>query len=266
MVKLIVSDLDGTLLNDKKELPENFGALLVEMNQKGILFATGSGRTYVTQKKHFEAFCDKMCFICDNGAYIVENGVNTFVSAIPEEEWKKIVVLVEAGLPEAVTVICGINGTYCRDYSSLETAAGIMSANYVGIKFVDRLTDVNDSIFKVSVCQPYAAEEMVLPLIEEHCKGRIKCLRTDPSFVDILNSEVSKGGAIEFIRQKHKLTRSETMAFGDYYNDIDMLEQADFSYVMENAPEDMRVHGRYLAPSNNEGGVATVIKDYLESI
>ena len=263
MVKLIVTDLDGTLLDDKKMLPQDFGQLLDELNKRGILFTTGSGRTYVTQKTHFAAYCDKMSFICDNGAYIVENGVNTFVSVIDEQDWRRISQLLEARLPKAVTILCGINGTYSRDYRGSGVAEDVMAVTYVGITFVDSLLDVRDSIFKISVCYPYAAKDAVFPLLSEHCTGAIKALHTDPSFVDVMNSGVSKGGAVAFLQKKHGIGRDETMVFGDYYNDIEMLGQADLSYIMANAPEDMQAHGRYQAPANNERGVSVVIWDYL---
>lgn len=265
MVKLIVADLDGTLLDDKKILPEDFGQLLDALNKRGILFTTGSGRTYVTQKTHFAAYCDKMGFICDNGAYIVENGVNTFVSAMVEEDWRRVARLLETRLPEAVTVLCGIKGTYSRDYRGSGAAEDVMAVTYAGVTFVDSLTNVHDNIFKISVCYPYTAKETVFPLLSEHCTGRIKALHTDPSFVDVMNTEVSKGGAVAFLQKKHGISRGETMVFGDYYNDIEMLDQADLSYIMSNAPEDMRKHGRFLAPANNDRGVTAVIWDYLRT-
>jgi len=264
MVKLIVTDLDGTLLDDKKALPDDFWQLFDELHKRDILFTTGSGRTYVTQKAHFAEHADKMGFICDNGAYIVENGINTFVSVIREADWRRIAELLEARLPEAVTILCGINGTYSRDYRGSGTPEEVMAVTYAGITFVDSLSDVQDRIFKISVCYPFAAKEVVFPLLSEHCTGTIKALHTDPSFVDVMNSEVSKGGAVAFLQEKHSIGRDETMVFGDYYNDIEMLGQADLSYIMANAPEDMRVHGRYAAPTNNDHGVTAVLWAYLQ--
>ncbi len=265
MLKLIASDLDGTLLDDKKSLPNDFGLLLDNLAQKGILFATGSGRTYITQKALFAEYCKEMVFICDNGAYIVENNITTFVSVINDDEWKRTVIFIESNIPEAATILCGINGTYCKDYRKSKAVSEILSVTYVGLEFVDNLIDVSDSIFKISVCHPYTAKETLLPKLSEYCTGKIKALHTDPSFVDVMNSDVSKGRAIEFLQLKHNISKSETMVFGDYYNDVEMLRQADLSYIMENSPIDMRKHGKYLAPSNNNFGVAAVINDYLKN-
>ncbi|MEA4895227.1 MAG: Cof-type HAD-IIB family hydrolase [Oscillospiraceae bacterium] len=264
MVKLIVSDLDGTLLDDKKTLPVDLSTLLDELARKGILFSTGSGRNYATQKRLFKGFCDKLSFICDNGAYIVENGVNTFVSVIPEEEWRRLVVLLETCIPEALIILCGVNGAYCRDYRGMGETEHIMTVFYSGLEFVESLKVIEDHIFKISVCLPYTAKERLLPLLSENSSGRVAFLNTDPSFIDIINTGVSKGGAVRYLQQKYGISRNETMVFGDYYNDLDMLEQAELSYVMANAPADVQAHGNFLAPDNNERGVVSVIRYYLK--
>lgn len=264
MIKLIVSDLDGTLLNDEKTLPEDFGALLDALDEKGIAFATGSGRTYFSQQPLFADYAEKMNLICDNGAYIVEKGACIFASVIPDAEWRRVCAYLEPRLPGAAIVLCGMNGTYARPYASAASAE-IMALTFFGVRFVDSLEDVRDEIFKVAICNPYAAPE-TLSLLSEYELGPLKDLHSDDSFVDFINADVSKGRAVELFQRRYGVTRGETMVFGDYYNDVEMLAQADFSYVMENAPADLRAHGRFLAPDNNTGGVAQVIREYLNSL
>ncbi|MBA8981726.1 hydroxymethylpyrimidine pyrophosphatase-like HAD family hydrolase [Clostridium saccharobutylicum] len=58
------------------------------------------------------------------------------------------------------------------------------------------------------------------------------------------------------------ILKEETMVFGDYYNDIEMLKQSDYSFVMKNAPEDMKQYGKYEAASNVEQGVLRAIVEY----
>ena len=60
----------------------------------------------------------------------------------------------------------------------------------------------------------------------------------------------------------YNVSREETMVFGDYYNDIEMLKKAEYSFVMENAPEDMKQYGKYIAASNTEAGVLRAILEY----
>ena len=75
MIKLIASDLDGTLLDDKKRLPKDFFEVLDELNERGIHFAVSSGRTFGAVGHLFpEGYREKMDFICDNGSCLLLGG------------------------------------------------------------------------------------------------------------------------------------------------------------------------------------------------
>lgn len=67
------------------------------------------------------------------------------------------------------------------------------------------------------------------------------------------------------LQQRLQIQKEETMAFGDFYNDIELLQAAKYSYVMENANYDMRQYGNHIAPSNDKGGVMKVIYQQLFS-
>ena len=78
--------------------------------------------------------------------------------------------------------------------------------------------------------------------------------------MDMMNPQVNKGWALQQMQQYLGVTKEETMAFGDYYNDIQLLEQAGESYVMANAQKEMFAYGKHIAPSNEEYGVAQIIR------
>ena len=65
------------------------------------------------------------------------------------------------------------------------------------------------------------------------------------------------------IQQKFGITREETMVFGDYFNDVEMLKAAYHSYAMENAPSGVKKHANFIAKSNIENGVLEVIKEVV---
>jgi len=82
-------------------------------------------------------------------------------------------------------------------------------------------------------------------------------------WVDINNKGVNKGIALEEIQKSLNISYEETMAFGDFYNDISMLEKAYYSFVMENANEDMKQYGNFIAESNVNNGVLKAIEKYV---
>jgi len=79
-------------------------------------------------------------------------------------------------------------------------------------------------------------------------------------WLDIGRNDIDKGTAIKFLQSDFGLSEAETMAFGNYYNDVSMLQNVYHSYVMENAPDEVKKHGRFIAKSNDENGVIRVIK------
>ena len=78
-----------------------------------------------------------------------------------------------------------------------------------------------------------------------------------------MDKNVNKGAALEKIQKDENISYEETMVFGDFYNDIEMLGKAKFSFVMENANEDMKQYGNYIAKSNRDYGVIKAIEEYV---
>ena len=77
-----------------------------------------------------------------------------------------------------------------------------------------------------------------------------------------MNTDVNKGEALLRIQQRHNISKDETMVFGDYFNDVEMLTNAKYSFVMKNSIPEMKKFGNFVAESNDEYGVIKAIKEY----
>ena len=77
------------------------------------------------------------------------------------------------------------------------------------------------------------------------------------------NKGIDKGNALKLFREKYDIAFEETMAFGDFFNDVGMLKNAYYSFVMENASDEMKKYGRFIAKKNTENGVIEEIKKYI---
>ncbi len=84
-------------------------------------------------------------------------------------------------------------------------------------------------------------------------------------WLDVMNAEASKGAAIEFLQQSLGFTHEQTMSFGDYLNDLEMLKASYHSYAMDNAHPKLKEIARFGAPSNVDAGVLTIIKQEVLS-
>ena len=74
MIKLIVSDMDGTLLDDSKKLHDDFWEVFEELQKRGIYFVPASGRQYFNIYEYFKRIKKGLVIIAENGSYIVEDG------------------------------------------------------------------------------------------------------------------------------------------------------------------------------------------------
>lgn len=259
MVKLIATDMDGTLLTSKKELPPDFDDTLDMLGRKNVRFVIASGRSYSALKVTFPNHTDRMEFICDNGAYIVIGGKTDKVSIIPKETVAEIIS--ECRKLDGVTpVLCAMNGTYFD--SCIPGLYGEISRFYMNFSQVDDLLKVNDDVFKIAVCDAHGPISNSFPAMSKLFGSKLSLAVSGPMWMDIMNSGINKGAALREIQSRLGISYGETMAFGDYFNDTELLKNAFYSYAMANAHPDMFSIARYKADTNDNFGVTKAINEF----
>lgn len=264
MIKIIATDMDGTLLDDNKQLPADFREMLDITSELGIRFVIASGRSYSALTYLFEDMCEKLDFICDNGAYMIVGGKAYEPSIINSDRVTEIIRTCEE-IGNTSPVLCGENGIY-YPASAKEQFRKEVNNFYINFTAVDSLYDVKDNIFKIAVCDILNPVNNCYPAMLEKFGREFSLQVSGPLWMDIMNKGVNKGIALAKIKQKFGISKAETMAFGDYYNDTALLEEAEYSYVMANACEDMKRYAKYTASGNNENGVVKAVYDYIRSI
>lgn len=262
-IRLIAADLDGTLFNSSLQLPRSLPSILTALHKKGIYFATASGRNWATQKEFFRDYLDQITFICDNGAFLVQKGQPIFISELPSSVWADIVDKSSSYGDDCCTILCGVEGTYVLDYRNHRPLAKMVEHFYTGLAIVSDLHSVQDRIFKVSICYLAGTGGAFYQDFSAAFENRANVLRTHECFMDIMNKGISKGTGLEFLQNQLHILPSETAVFGDFENDICLFEQAEHTFIMENAPLSMRKYAKYIAPSNEEEGVTEAIKRYI---
>ena len=208
MIKLIASDMDGTLLNDKNEIHEEFYKVFQELKKQNIIFAAASGRQYYNLAKRFEKIKDDMMFIAENGTFVVYKGEELLLNALDKET---AIELIKIGrdIKESYVVLCGKKSAYIESKDErLIKEVVLVSSGAVGVG-------------------------------------------------------VNKGIAINKLQELLNIKHEETMVFGDYLNDLEMMESAYHSYAMENAHDDLKKVARFRAKKNTENGVVEKIKEVL---
>lgn len=259
MIRLIASDMDGSLLDENKQIPTEFYEILPQLKKRGISFVVASGRSYCTLKENFKAVSDQIDYICDNGAYVVYNG-ETRVDTIPAQLLHPILQACEE-LGDIQALLCGAHGTYHVPYTPEFNYE--ISNYYVNQHLVPSLKDVDDDIFKIAICDMKNPEKHAYPYLRERLGEKLNMQISGSCWMDIMNTGINKGAALKKIQSDMGITPQETMAFGDFYNDIELLKRAYYSFVMGNSNEDMRRYGNFVAASNSEAGVIKAIRQYV---
>lgn len=261
MIKLIASDMDGTLLDDRKMLPPDFCEVLERLFERGIIFAAASGRTYSALDHLFpEEYLERMCFVCDNGACTVVNGKTVNVTEIERDLFEELL--------DACLEIDGLTPIVCAESGVFHQRRDEKFFNDVGVfykdhRIVDDLRRVEGRIYKLAIGDEGGALVHGKAALDAHFGGRLNVLVSGAVWMDVMAAGVSKGKALRALQETLSVTSEETMAFGDYFNDADMLMAAEWSFCMENGHEDVKKLCRFTAPDNNRSGVTRCIKRYV---
>lgn len=257
MIKIIASDMDGTLLNDNKQLPDNFDDVISRLSKKKIRFVISSGRSFAVLKKQFRQHLDELTFICDNGAYIVSRGEVMSISIMDKAVVDEIIDFCEQR--GYMLILCGKQGAW---HSSRHAEySDEVAAYYENCHMVDDLHGCDDDIFKVAVYNKDGFTEGQYDALGDEFTDNTVQL-SGKYWVDIMNRGINKGSALSKICNRLGVGYNEVMAFGDYLNDVDMLGCAYYSFAMSNAHNSVKQAANFITGSNNDNSVMKEIKKY----
>lgn len=262
MMKLIASDMDGTLLTTDKRLPQEFAQVVRALRAKGVSFCVASGRQYAALRRDMGDLAPDLVFIAENGALVMENDERLFLDAIPAGELP--------GILRAGEGLAGVYPVVCRaDVALIEASASpefirntqMYYANCQVVESLEKACEGLTDVCKVAFYDEGDAGTHELPVLKERLGGRLSVILSGENWVDIMRPGVNKGRAMRMIQRQRGLAPQECMAFGDYLNDLELLSSVSESYAMENALPEIKRAARYIAPANDEDGVMRVIRE-----
>ncbi|MCE6990366.1 HAD family hydrolase [Dyadobacter sp. CY323] len=257
-IRLVATDMDGTLLNSEHEVHESFYPVFRKLKDQGIVFVAASGRQYFNLLKTLDKVKDEVVFAAENGSYVVFQDQEIHIQAIDTEIVRDL-IRVSADIPDTYPIICGKKKAYVED--DAPEFIDHLKLYFEKYEIVDDLLKVEDDQFlKFTLCDLAGSENNSYPhykRFEETLKVKV----SGPIWLDISHKKANKGTAMEVIQKKFNVTFDQTMAFGDYLNDLEMLEKAHYSYAMANAHPDVKKIARFIAKSNDENGVVEILSE-----
>jgi len=259
-IKLIATDMDGTLLNSKHELPIDFYEVFETLCQKDILFVAASGRQYYNLLDVFATIADRMAFIAENGTYVVHKGNEISSSTIAPETVANVIDIVSA-IPHTGIVVCG---KQCAYYDSDDPEFRYNIGLYYGKRQkVDDLKAHLDDCLKIAIFCGQGTEENVYPHVK-NLTGELQVVVSGKVWLDMMPAGANKGKALADLQKLLQITPKQTLAFGDYMNDVEMMQQAQYSFAMVNAHDEVKKVANHITKfSNDEEGVIYEIKQLI---
>ena len=249
-MKLIFSDLDGTLLHSDNSLSDTSLQAIEKVNAHGDLFVPISSRlpesiqSFVKQKTPVVAHNGAMILLKDQTiSYTIDTKDAYDICHYCENlDWN----IYDGDLWYSTN-------KYFKDHKIEE--------NYIGKTSIKiELEDIKkiQTIHKI-VC--IGSIDSVVDYLEKQYPS-LHITRSASYYLEITHHQATKANALKTVASYYHIPLSHTMAFGDYYNDEDMLEVAGTSYVVDNAPEDLKQKAEHITLSNDEDGVAFIL-DHL---
>lgn len=260
-IRLMVSDMDGTLLDSKGLLNSEFFSVYERLKESDIIFVAASGRQYYNLLKIFDSIKDEIAFIAENGAYVIFRSQELLIKNIPVDRVRDVIREVR-NIEGAFPVLCGKKQAYIEN--ELLDFVSQARTYYEKCTIVPDLLEITDDIFlKVAIYDFNGSAINSYPILKQFDKY-LKVVVSGQNWLDISHQLANKGNALKFIQEYFSISEAECIAFGDQMNDVEMLQTVKYSYAMENAPDSVKCFSKYLAPSNNANGVLSVIKRFLK--
>lgn len=255
-IKCIATDMDGTLLNDKKEKPKEFDKWVLAHPDIKVVIA--SGRQYYALRRDFEDIAEHLIFIAENGGLVFEKEQILYENIMSYEDVCRCLALAEQ-MDNVTPVVCGVESAYMNPNVGEANVQGLLY--YYRLQLTDDLYAAarQDKIVKVAFYITNHEAEKYFEEVRDKSEGILTVL-SGTDWLDLSNETENKGNAMRAIQEKLGILPSECMAFGDYLNDYSLLEACEESYCMENGHPDLKALAKHIAPSNEENGVMQVLE------
>ena len=272
-IRLVVCDMDSTLLGADGRISLRTWEMIRAMRSAGITFVPASGRQYATLADLFADIHEGLTVIAENGTVVMRDGAEVAVEPLPAGVAGSVVDVVRAlhngderasgsSRSNCGAVVCTPQMAYTErdDEDFLREARRY----YHALTTVTDLHAIQGEPVKVAIFTFDEAEESVAPaLAAAGIDSLADVVVSGHHWVDVMPPNVNKGVALERLQAALGVRRDETMVFGDYLNDLEMMDYAEASVAMVNGHPDVIQRAHYVAPRHDVDGVAQVLEHVL---
>ncbi len=261
-IRLLLADVDGTLVTHDKILTDRTIAAVKQLRQADILFAITSGRPPRGMSKLVEPLELTTPLAAFNGGMLV----NPDMSVIKQQ------TIPDGVTPEAIDVL-GSHGMdvwvyrgshwYLRDPQAPHVARESSTVGF-SPRVVESLTPVSDEVAKlVGVSDDHDAVLKAVDAVRDRFGDHVSAARSQPYYADVTHPQANKGGVVSYLSKTYQIPTEEIATIGDQSNDVLMFAHSGLSIAMGNSSHEVQEAARRVTTSNSNEGFANAVDRFI---
>ncbi|MDP5158007.1 MAG: Cof-type HAD-IIB family hydrolase [Flaviramulus sp.] len=260
-IKLIATDMDGTLLNSKHEVSPLFLELYKEIKKHNILFVAASGRPYYSIIEKLNSIKNDIIIVAENGGIVMEKDTLLLSTPLKKENLHNLDSVIDYN-SHIHPIFCTKSKAYFKNSSN--GFINLLFEYYPKFTVIDNISEIKEDIIKIALYHSEDSEKFIYPHFKKfETEFNIKI--SGKNWLDISHDLANKGHALALIQKAYNILPEETMVFGDYNNDIEMLKLGSYSFAMENAHKNVKDIAKFNTKSNDDFGVEFILEKLIKA-
>ncbi|PKM52370.1 MAG: hypothetical protein CVV02_01060 [Firmicutes bacterium HGW-Firmicutes-7] len=265
MIQLVVTDLDGTLLDDDGHISDQNVQAIKQLKDKNILFGIASGRAKsVIEKiaKEYNISDHVDIMIGTNGVELSEEGI---LKDVAVNYLKKDVIIdlynkfqsddVAFIVHNENTIICNKSTEFTEILRKMNNYKQVIEPNFENV--------ITENFPRLIIVGPAKALKEITDQMSKEKDPNFHFFKSYECFLEAVSNQVSKGNMLKLYCEHKGINMEKVMSIGDNNNDIEMIGACGYGVAVENATKELKKHAKYSTQSNNNHGVAQAIKGYI---
>ena len=260
--RLCAIDLDDTLLDDDHQISERNSRAVRAVMERGVIVVVASGRMYATTRPAVSRLGLTTPVICYNGAMVrlANDGETWLDETVPADTAANIRSYARAN---------SLQLNYYLDdrvYTAavtpwMELYQKRTSADFIvlGDDFEKKLAGTSPT--KLVVVDAPEKIDVLLPVQRDHYAGQLYVTKSNAEYLEFLPLDANKGSALALVAERYGIPQAQTLAFGDSWNDVPMLQWAGMGIAVANAKPEVLAAANRVVGSNKEDGVGIALEE-----
>lgn len=261
---MLCIDIDGTLLNSNHKISTETKNTIKKLSKVGnipvILVSARMPKGMDFLQEELEI---KEPIICYSGALVLDKEYNTIFKNYMEDQHVRKIIEKTKKYHLHVSIYSDERWIIEKGDKWSKIESDIICRKPEILEFDDLIANSNVGVNKILVIGDEDEISDINKLLNEELGDRLNIYQSKPTYLEIMNKDVSKPKAIEKLLGLYNIDSSEIVAIGDNYNDADMLKYAGMGIAMGNAPDEVKLVSDFITLSNDEDGIVTAVNKYF---